>query len=701
MQSVLKLHIQDEDGNSTIVPLVREEVTIGRQEGNTIRLTERNVSRRHGRLRQMSTGSMVFEEVSARFGTRINGTLVSGQTQISPGDVIEIGDYRLALKQQAAALDPSRANTVIDPPAPVDLHAARPTTNELNRPPESQTAMIKLDDINEILDDDDARDIPKDKRARMIILSDNVRQREIVIQRTPTVIGRTDENDVQIDHRSISRNHAKIIWSDNTYTVRDLDSANGIRVNRDFYKRSDLHSGDELELGHVVLKFLEAGDNSIPAPADLPVAQVAPSSIGRLIFVGLLAVAITITVAWFKYFSVPTQPTKSTAVSTLSESPPTPTTIESGASGVEEQKIPALKQNAGEPNLDSATEKNEPDLPATDSIASKEEELRSTGLQNAAKAAAKSKPKNNEKKSASAAAVGTAFKGEEPATPKPDPKSQAVALLKAAKADIEAARYADARKNVNSALRLSPKLAGVDRILDTIAEEEAGEKAAKKARTAVAKKRWRDVWATTNAGLSDAPNSKVSQELATLRNRAARALVGGAVARGDKALRRKRYMAAMMAYRDALEYDNRNVRAKDGLKRAKELYSGKTTAAVQTPKSSEVTAKPKATKPKITKPKTPKPKTASKLERAKVFYDQARSAKRSGRLSDATALYKKCLSTHGGMASCRADLAIVLMAQGKKCSALRHMRSYVRLRPGGSKAAQFKRLIEQFEPQCQ
>ena len=42
---MFKLVIQDDEGKTTVVPLIRDEITIGRKEGNTIRLTERNVSR--------------------------------------------------------------------------------------------------------------------------------------------------------------------------------------------------------------------------------------------------------------------------------------------------------------------------------------------------------------------------------------------------------------------------------------------------------------------------------------------------------------------------------------------------------------------------------------------------------------------------------------------------------------------------------
>ena len=49
-----KLKIQDDEGRSTRVPMLKDNVSIGRDEGNTIRLTDRNVSRNHARLVQRS-----------------------------------------------------------------------------------------------------------------------------------------------------------------------------------------------------------------------------------------------------------------------------------------------------------------------------------------------------------------------------------------------------------------------------------------------------------------------------------------------------------------------------------------------------------------------------------------------------------------------------------------------------------------------
>ncbi len=45
-----KLTIEDDQANRTVVPLARDEYSIGRGEENTVRLTERNISRRHARI---------------------------------------------------------------------------------------------------------------------------------------------------------------------------------------------------------------------------------------------------------------------------------------------------------------------------------------------------------------------------------------------------------------------------------------------------------------------------------------------------------------------------------------------------------------------------------------------------------------------------------------------------------------------------
>jgi hypothetical protein len=92
--------------------------------------------------------------------------------------------------------------------------------------------------------------------ARLVVLSTELAGMEFMLGRASVVIGRTDENDVQLNHRSISRHHAKVVRDGDRYTIVDLQSANGVRVNGDDYERIELNPGDVVELGHVKMRFV-------------------------------------------------------------------------------------------------------------------------------------------------------------------------------------------------------------------------------------------------------------------------------------------------------------------------------------------------------------------------------------------------------------------------------------------------------------
>ena len=103
-----KLVIEDDEGKRTVVPLSRDDYTIGRQEGNTIRLTERNISRQHGRVRKKSGGNgalkdlFSIEDRQSYNGVFVNGLRVATAQDLQHGDLIQIGDYRIILQDDAA-----------------------------------------------------------------------------------------------------------------------------------------------------------------------------------------------------------------------------------------------------------------------------------------------------------------------------------------------------------------------------------------------------------------------------------------------------------------------------------------------------------------------------------------------------------------------------------------------------------------------
>src|SRR6184192_4757864 len=118
-----KLIIEDDEGKTTVVPLIRDEITIGRKEGNTIRLTERNVSRRHAKLVK-SNGTVFIEDLTSYNGIKVNGDRIAGRAPVNEGDRVQIGDYQLALKLDKATAAGSGAAVATGATSPAMPSAA-------------------------------------------------------------------------------------------------------------------------------------------------------------------------------------------------------------------------------------------------------------------------------------------------------------------------------------------------------------------------------------------------------------------------------------------------------------------------------------------------------------------------------------------------------------------------------------------------
>lgn len=251
-----KLLIEDDEGGKTAVSLIRDEITIGRKEGNTIRLTERNVSRRHGRI--LRDGERIFiEDVAARYGIKKNGKKIEGRTEVKEGDVFLIGDYRLTLQP-----DPKGKKS---PPKPKVRAPGRANPREV-------TQVTSTNGVDGMRRED--TQVMAAMPAKLVVISSNFASQEFPLDQQELVIGRGPECNIRIDHRSISSRHAKIVREDpTTYKIVDLNSKNGVRVSGDTYRATLLKRGDVIELGHVKFRFVEPGENYVFTPgASVPVA---------------------------------------------------------------------------------------------------------------------------------------------------------------------------------------------------------------------------------------------------------------------------------------------------------------------------------------------------------------------------------------------------------------------------------------------
>src|SRR5579862_6706433 len=122
---MFKLVIQDDEGKTTVVPLIRDEITIGRKEGNTIRLTERNVSRRHARILR-NNGEVHIEDLNSYNGIRVNNARIAERVSLRVSDQVQIGDYKLYLKAEGLE-QVDESHTI-----PVERQSQVPTTEAMS-----------------------------------------------------------------------------------------------------------------------------------------------------------------------------------------------------------------------------------------------------------------------------------------------------------------------------------------------------------------------------------------------------------------------------------------------------------------------------------------------------------------------------------------------------------------------------------------
>lgn len=249
-----KLVISDEGGKTILVPLVRDELTIGRKEGNVVRLIERNVSRHHAIIRRRGD-SFILEDLDSYNGVYVNDERIDGQARLKPGDRIRIGDYRLALDVDGTAPDAS-----------------------VERPPELDFG-----------DDDDAAYTP----ARLMMLSPPAIGAVYAV-RDGTRLGRSEDLELWVNHRSISREHLRFEERSGEMFAVNLSNVNPLRVNGEEREEARLESGDILELGKVKFRFLSPGETFELSPeesAELEQEEKVGAEVrrsGRAVFFGLI-----------------------------------------------------------------------------------------------------------------------------------------------------------------------------------------------------------------------------------------------------------------------------------------------------------------------------------------------------------------------------------------------------------------------------
>jgi chromosome segregation ATPase len=119
---------------------------------------------------------------------------------------------------------------------------------------ETANSAVLLGSIQQRLDATGTHEIAPDGDKRLLIRADGDSEVVHVLGRKTTV-GRTPDNDLQIDAKFISRHHAVILAGPAHTIIEDLNSTNGVLVNSRRITRQTLKDGDAVVIGKTQFRF--------------------------------------------------------------------------------------------------------------------------------------------------------------------------------------------------------------------------------------------------------------------------------------------------------------------------------------------------------------------------------------------------------------------------------------------------------------
>jgi pSer/pThr/pTyr-binding forkhead associated (FHA) protein/MinD-like ATPase involved in chromosome partitioning or flagellar assembly len=239
---------------------IYENLTVGRAEGNDIRIeNDRMLSRNHARVETRDDGAWA-EDLDSANGTYLNGTRLTEPVKLNDGDEIRFGASVFRFESASAAAA-----------APVDM--SDDSATQIAEDVQEQTlqghaadAYIREAELAEFqaLRGGDTEPIAEAGEAidqyRLVVNFGPEAGRIFIVYRDVTVIGRKSADadyDIQLDDRAVSRPHAKIVRHPDGFVIHDLESANGTWLNytEEIVAPRLLVDGDIVKVGKTTLVY--------------------------------------------------------------------------------------------------------------------------------------------------------------------------------------------------------------------------------------------------------------------------------------------------------------------------------------------------------------------------------------------------------------------------------------------------------------
>jgi pSer/pThr/pTyr-binding forkhead associated (FHA) protein len=143
--SVVTLQVLEGIDKGRIFRELPTPVTIGREEGNSLRLNDERVSRFHAKV-QLDNGEIILTDLESTNGTRVNGNVVQIR-RLRPGDRISVGRSLLLFGSEKEINARHAALSGVSTPA-----AGDPTSSAMPAATHAQTLAAQFDhDLDLIL----------------------------------------------------------------------------------------------------------------------------------------------------------------------------------------------------------------------------------------------------------------------------------------------------------------------------------------------------------------------------------------------------------------------------------------------------------------------------------------------------------------------------------------------------------------------
>ncbi len=193
---------------------------IGRLDECDIVLPSSSVSRKHARI-FIENDRCFIEDMGSANGVIVDGQRVIQRRDLGTASQIRVGDFYLYLEFKGSGQD-------------------------------SRQSVLNTLFISNTAD-----------HHKLVRVNDSFSGEEFSLSEIENTIGRTDDNFILLSDQSISRQHAKIVRDGDEYTLLDLGSSNGTRLNGKPVKSAKkLKPGDVVEFGDIEFVFTE-GDVSV------------------------------------------------------------------------------------------------------------------------------------------------------------------------------------------------------------------------------------------------------------------------------------------------------------------------------------------------------------------------------------------------------------------------------------------------------